>query len=237
VGRRSFSPRRQRFPRPEVEGKLSARPTGRTGDREDPPGASGIARWLLLILIVPILGEFLLVAFGLARAEAVVCLIVAEIFAALALALVWREDLERLRRVAESLPTRPPRLPEIDRIAATLAHAIETGRAEQARLAGSLRMEEAMTERLPEPLILVSADGTVQRANEAARHSLGAVHGRAAGCRSLFRGARPAGAPRDGDADGCGPVPGPQGLHPAGRPHAGTRGGADAGGFRRQCEP
>jgi PAS domain-containing protein len=113
------------------------------------------------------------VALGLARAEAVLCLIVAEILAALALALVWREDLERLRRVAASLPTRPPRLPEIDRIAGTLAQAIETGRAEQARLAGSLRMEEAMTERLPEPLILVSADGTVQRANEAARHSLG----------------------------------------------------------------
>jgi two-component system phosphate regulon sensor histidine kinase PhoR len=54
-----------------------------------------------------------------------------------------------------------------------LAQAAESGRIEQARLAGLLRMEEAITQRLPEPLILVSADGTVQRANEAARHSLG----------------------------------------------------------------
>ncbi len=112
-------------------------------------------------------------ALGLARAEGVLWLIVAEVVAAAVLALVWREDLERLRRIAAGLPALPPRLPEIDRIAGSVAQAIESSRAEQARLAGALRMEEAMTERLPEPLILVSADGTVQRANEAARHSLG----------------------------------------------------------------
>ena len=137
------------------------------------PRVLGIGRWLLLILIVPVLGEVLLVAVGAASADAVLCLIVAEILAALMLALVWREDLERLHRVATGQPTLPPRLPEIDRIAGSLAHAAENGRTEQTRLAGLLRMEEAITERLPEPLILVSADGTVQRANEAARHSLG----------------------------------------------------------------
>jgi len=133
----------------------------------------GISRWLLLILTVPILGGVLLVATGLARADAMLCLILAEILAALALALVWRADLERLRRIAVGLPTPPPRLPEIDRIAGSVAQATETARTEQARLGGLLRMEEAITERLPEPLILVSADGTVQRANEAARHRLG----------------------------------------------------------------
>jgi two-component system, OmpR family, phosphate regulon sensor histidine kinase PhoR len=133
----------------------------------------GIGRWLLLILTVPILGGILLVAFGVARADAMLCLILVEILAAVVLALVWRADLERLRRIAVGLPTPPPRLPEIDRIAGSVAQATETARTEQARLGGLLRMEEAITERLPEPLILVSADGTVQRANEAARHRLG----------------------------------------------------------------
>jgi two-component system, OmpR family, phosphate regulon sensor histidine kinase PhoR len=133
----------------------------------------GIGRWLLLILTVPILGGVLLVALGVARADAMLCLILVEILAAVVLALVWRADLERLRRIAVGLPTPPPRLPEIDRIAGSVAQATETARTEQARLGGLLRMEEAITERLPEPLILVSADGTVQRANEAARHRLG----------------------------------------------------------------
>jgi two-component system phosphate regulon sensor histidine kinase PhoR len=115
----------------------------------------------------------LLVALGAARADGILCLIAAEIVAAVVVALIWREDLERLQRAAAGLPTLPPRLPEIDRVAGSLAQAVDSGRTEQARLAGLLRMEEAITERLPEPLIMVSADGTVQRANEAARQSLG----------------------------------------------------------------
>ncbi len=139
----------------------------------DIPRTPGIGRWLLLILTVPILGEAVLVLFGAARADAVLILILVEIVTAWGLAMVWRQDLERLRRVAAGLPTAPPRLPEIDRIAGGLAQAADSGRVEQARLRGLLRVEEAITERLPEPLILVSVDGTVQRANEAARRSLG----------------------------------------------------------------
>jgi two-component system, OmpR family, phosphate regulon sensor histidine kinase PhoR len=143
------------------------------GGGVDAPRAPGIGRWLLLILTVPILGEVLLVALGAARADAMLILILVEILTALVLAMVWRQDLERLQRVAAGLPTAPPRLPEIDRIAGGLAQAADSGRVEQARLRGLLRVEEAITERLPEPLILVSVDGTVQRANEAARRSLG----------------------------------------------------------------
>jgi len=158
VAHRSSSLRRHRSRRPEAEGKLSALPIG---------------RGLLLVLTVPVLGDVLAVAIGAAHLDVMLCLIVAEILAGTGLVLVWRQDLERLRRVVAGLPAPPPRLPEIDRIAGGLAQSAETARTEQARLAGLLRMEEAITERLPEPLILVSADGTVQRANEAARHSLG----------------------------------------------------------------
>ncbi len=156
--RRSSSRRRSHSPLRRVEGALSPLPIG---------------RWLLLILAVPVLGEALLAAIGAARLDAVLCLILVEVLAGLGLVLLWRQDLERMQRVALGLPTPPPRLPEIDRIAGTLAQDAETGRTEQTRLTGLLRIEEAITERLPEPLILVSADGTVQRANEAARQSLG----------------------------------------------------------------
>ncbi len=122
---------------------------------------------------MPVVGALVLVAVGAARADAVLCLLTVEILAGLGLALIWRQDLERLQRFVAGLPTLPPLLPEIDRVAGSLAQTAERGRVEQARLSGLLRMEEAITERLPEPLILVSADGTVQRANEAARHSLG----------------------------------------------------------------
>jgi two-component system phosphate regulon sensor histidine kinase PhoR len=154
-------------------GALDAPPLGRVDGGAGSARASGIGLWLLLILAVPILGEVLAVALGAARADAMLCLIVAETLAGLGLAQLWRQDLERLQRAAAGLPTPPPRLPAIDRIAGRLALAAESDRREQARLAAQLRMEEAITERLPEPLILVSADGTVQRANEAARHSLG----------------------------------------------------------------
>ena len=174
MARKSFSPHRRRFRRPEAEGKLSASSAGQPNEPPGgPPSAPGIARWLLLILAVPVLGEVLLVAAGAARADAVLCLLAVEVLAGLGLALIWRQDLERLQRFAAGLPTLPPLLPEIDRIAGSLAQIAESGRVERARLTGLLRIEEAITERLPEPLIMVSADGTVQRANEAARHSLG----------------------------------------------------------------
>jgi two-component system phosphate regulon sensor histidine kinase PhoR len=154
-------------------GALSPTPIGPTGGRMDRPRAPGLGRWLLLILTVPVLGGLLLVATDAAHADAMLCLIAVEVLAALVVALIWRQDLERLHRIATGLPTSPPRLPEVDRIAAILAQTAESDRAEQARLGGLLRAEKAITERLPEPLIMVSADGTVQRANEAARQSLG----------------------------------------------------------------
>jgi two-component system phosphate regulon sensor histidine kinase PhoR len=152
---------------------LSASRTAPRAGRAAPPRATGIGRLLLFMLTVPVVGEVGLVAIGAAHAGAMLCLILVETVAALGLALVWRQDLERLQRVAAGQPTPAPRLPEIDRIAGGLAQAAEAARAEQARLGGLLKVEEAITERLPEPLILVSADGTVQRANEAARQSLG----------------------------------------------------------------
>ncbi|MBW4024005.1 MAG: two-component sensor histidine kinase [Proteobacteria bacterium] len=100
-------------------------------------------------------------------------LVIAESAAGLGVALLWRQDLERLQRVAHGLPTPPPRMPEVDRLATLLHQTAEGARIEQTRLGGMVRAEKAIIERLPEPLILVSADGTVQRANEAARQSLG----------------------------------------------------------------
>ncbi len=156
-----------------VGGAPRATPVGPGSGRMDRPRAPGIGRWLLLILTVPVLGDVLLAVTDAARADAMLCLIAVEVLAAVVVALIWRQDLERLHRIATGLPTNPPRLPEVDRIAVILAQTADSARAEQARLGGLLRAEKAITERLPEPLIMVSADGTVQRANEAARQSLG----------------------------------------------------------------
>jgi two-component system, OmpR family, phosphate regulon sensor histidine kinase PhoR len=139
----------------------------------DHPRAPGIGRWMMLILTVPVSGDVILALAGAARGDAMLCLIAVESLAAFAVALLWRQDLERLQRIATGLPTDPPRLPEVDRIGTIFGQASESAKTDLARLDGLLKAEKAITELLPEPLILVSADGIVQRANEAARQSLG----------------------------------------------------------------
>ncbi|WP_284944858.1 sensor histidine kinase [Acidisoma cladoniae] len=140
-----------------------------------PPGARppGVARWMVLILAVPILGQIVLVVSGAARADAVLCLASVEILAAFAVALIWRQDLERLARLTQQGDAPRPRLPEMDGLALAFSQAAEAGRLETARLTSRLQAEQAITEVLPEPLLMVGADGVVRRANEAARQSLG----------------------------------------------------------------
>jgi two-component system, OmpR family, phosphate regulon sensor histidine kinase PhoR len=128
---------------------------------------------MLLILGVPFLGQLLLAITGAARADAIVCLMAVEILAAFAVALVWRQDLERLARLILQADAPRPRLPEMSTVALLAAQTTEAGRLAQARLASRLRAEEAIVEGLPEPLLMVGTDGTVRRANAAARQSLG----------------------------------------------------------------
>ncbi|MCB8882312.1 two-component sensor histidine kinase [Acidisoma cellulosilytica] len=136
--------------------------------------APGLGRWMLLILVVPVLGQLLMVIAGTAPLDVVLILILVEMLAAMVVAFLWRQDLERLRCVVTGEPTDPPRLPEIERVGTFLGQAVIRTRERLALLEVQLGAEQAILEHLPEPLLLVTADGTVQRTNEAARQTVGA---------------------------------------------------------------
>jgi two-component system phosphate regulon sensor histidine kinase PhoR len=104
------------------------------------------------------------------------------ILAALILAMIWHADIERLARLlrdsaqdggpdgaGHARPVLPPmaRLAEAaDRLARTLAdHA--------AQVVNLLRANEAVIERLPDLLLILGRDGSVRRANAAARAAFG----------------------------------------------------------------
>lgn len=134
---------------------------------------SGIGRWMLLILAVPLVGQLTMVLAGTARSDLTLVLVLVEILGALAAAFLWRQDLERLQRMIAGLPTDPPRLPEIDRLGSFLGQSKGEAQGRLTQLETALRAEKTIVEHLPEPLLLVSAEGVIQRMNEAARQSLG----------------------------------------------------------------
>lgn len=134
---------------------------------------SGISRWMFLILAVPLIGQIIMVWVGEARGDATLVLILVEILVAFVAAALWRQDLDRLHRIITGLPTNPPRLPEIDRLGSYLGQSKGEAQGRAAQLENALRAEKTIIEHLPEPLLLVTADGAVQRLNEAARQSLG----------------------------------------------------------------
>jgi two-component system phosphate regulon sensor histidine kinase PhoR len=139
----------------------------------DHPRPPGLGRWMLLILAVPVIGQLLMVLAGTARIDLTAILIIVEMLAAMVVAFLWRHDLERLRRVVMGEPTAPPRLPEIERVGTFLGQALVKTQERLTLLESQVESERAVTEHLPEPLLLVSADGAIQRANRAARLTLG----------------------------------------------------------------
>jgi len=137
------------------------------------PKVPGIGRWMVLILAVPLIGQIIMVMAGTARGDSTLVLMGIEILVAFLAAFLWRQDLERLQRILLGLPTDPPRLPEIDRLGSYLGQSKGEAQGRVAELDAALRAERSIIEHLPEPLLLVNAEGGVQRLNEAARQSLG----------------------------------------------------------------
>lgn len=137
------------------------------------PKVPGIGRWMVLILAVPLIGQVIMVAAGTARGDSTLVLVAIEILVAFLAAFLWRQDLERLHRILVGLPTEPPRLPEIDRLGSYLGQSKDEAQGRVTQLDIALRVEKSIIEHLPEPLLVVNAEGGVQRLNEAARRSLG----------------------------------------------------------------
>ena len=135
------------------------------------------------IALVPVAGLLVMAATGLASPVASLILAGLVVLAALAVAAVWARDLTRLadivRGVGEELPSgliaaRPPTLKSVERIARDVER-LSRAMASHVALVGRLRRaDEAVVERLPDPLIVLAADRGVRRANAAARAAFGA---------------------------------------------------------------
>jgi two-component system, OmpR family, phosphate regulon sensor histidine kinase PhoR len=142
----------------------------------------GIGRTFLTLLAiagVPVLALLALAATGAATPLGAAIAIVVIVVVAFLLALLWGRDLavlsETVRLLAEDQPTTDkPALPgfeqlgrEIERLSRRLAE-------RSAMLAQLRRADEAIVERLPDPLIVLGTDRSVRRANSAAVSMLGA---------------------------------------------------------------
>jgi two-component system phosphate regulon sensor histidine kinase PhoR len=95
------------------------------------------------------------------------------------LALVWVGDLhllEQTLRVADSASGTPPmpRLPALATLAEGIAQVSRQRAAHVAGIGRRLETDEAIVELLPDPLVVLAADRTVQRVNAAARENFGA---------------------------------------------------------------
>ena len=129
---------------------------------------------------VPLVVLLVLDATGALAAGAAVAASVPVIGAALALAFLWRRDLERLaeavRRTAagdrEPLSSQPT-LPQFGRISREIERLSRTLADRAAQVGRMRRADEVIVERLPDPLIVLGADRAVRRANQAARTAYG----------------------------------------------------------------
>ena len=144
-------------------------------------------RWRLLLAsagamaAAPALGLLALVGSGAAMAGPALLALGVTVAAAAALATVWVGDLERLaatlRRAAPdggTDRTAAPTLPPVARIARDVERLARFS-ADRVNQAGRLlRANEAIVERLPDLLLILGRDGSVRRANAAARAELGA---------------------------------------------------------------
>jgi two-component system phosphate regulon sensor histidine kinase PhoR len=142
--------------------------------------AAAVLPTLLLIAAAPVTVLLVMAGSGLAQPAAVVGGIGVVLLIALGIAVLWARDIEVLAETARGAaadppvsPTDQPVLPGIARI----MHEIERlARAATQRVAQAdrrRRADEAIVERLPDPLIVLGADHAVRRANAAARGAFG----------------------------------------------------------------
>ena len=98
---------------------------------------------------------------------------------AIALTLLWTRDLdvlsETVRRLGEHQPiSETPALPGVERVGREVERLSRRLAERSAVMERLLRADEAIVERLPDPLIVLGADRSVRRANSAAMAAFGA---------------------------------------------------------------
>ena len=134
---------------------------------------------LVAIAGVPVLALVVLAAIGAAPLPGVSIAIGFILVVALGLALLWVHDLdvlsETVRRLGEEQPaTDTPVLPGVERLGREIERLSRRLAARSAMLDQLRRADEAIVERLPDPLIVLAADRSVRRANSAAIAAFGA---------------------------------------------------------------
>ena len=134
---------------------------------------------LVAISGVPVLALVVLAAIGAATPIGAAIAIGLILLVATGLALLWARDLavlsETVRRLGEDQPaTETPALPGFERLGREIERLSRRLAERSAMLAQLRRADEAIVERLPDPLIVLAADRSVLRANSAAATMLGA---------------------------------------------------------------
>ena len=183
--------------------------------------AGGTLLTVLAIAGAPVLALIVMAVTGAATPLGAAIAIGVTLLVAFALALLWTRDLdvlsETVRRLGEDQPSaETPVLPGLERVGREIER-LSRRLAERSALMERLRRaDEAIVERLPDPLIVLAADRSVRRANSARaggvrrRHAGGAAPSRAA--RRDRPGVHPGGGP-DGATAISLPAPVARELH------------------------
>jgi two-component system phosphate regulon sensor histidine kinase PhoR len=137
---------------------------------------------LLTVLVIagtPVLALIVLAAIGAATPLGAAIAIGLTSLVAGALALLWARDLtvlsETVRRLDEDQPiTETPALPGLERVGREIERLSRRLAERSAVMERLRRADEAIVERLPDPLIVLAADRSVRRANSAAQAAFGA---------------------------------------------------------------
>ena len=139
----------------------------------------GTLTTVLAIAGTPVAVLIVLLATGEVSARGAVIAIGLTLLVALGLALLWIRDLdvlsETVRRLGELQPiSETPALPGVERLGREIERLSRRLAERAAVMERLLRADEAIVERLPDPLIVLAADRSVRRANSAARAAFGA---------------------------------------------------------------
>src|SRR5271165_6989917 len=143
--------------------------------------AAAVLPIALLTAAAPVTVLVILAGSGLAAAGAAIAGIVAVLLVAFGIALLWARDVDVLAEAARGAAADPPAPPaeqpvlpgvtrvlnEIERLARVTTQRVALAQRQR-------RADEAIVERLPDPVVVLGADHAVRRANAAARGSFGA---------------------------------------------------------------
>ena len=135
------------------------------------------------IAAVPLLALLVLLVTGTASTGPVLLAAVAVLIGALVLAAIWAHDMELLRETVRfaamensgglSNAVTAPRLAAVEQVAREIERLSRTLAARAVQVGQLLRANEAIVERLPDPLLVLGADHSVRRANAVARQAFG----------------------------------------------------------------